>query len=138
MLSTQEFLDKWSKRTKAAVPDYTAGVNRVTVAPGVKAAAQQDAFAAGIAEAIQSGRWARNVSKVGLEDWKDKAAKVGSARISAGVDAATPKMQDTVTKLLQTVAAGQASIANTPRGNLEQNIARMTGFVRYMAEHPVK
>lgn len=137
-LTAAEFTDKWQKRTKAATPEYSAGVARVTEAPGIAAGRAQQAMLDNTTAAITNGKWKRNVEKVGLQDWKDKATKVGAARITAGVDAAVPGMQDTATKLLATVDAAVQSVSNIPRGNLENNIQRAVGVMRYMAEHPIK
>ena len=138
MMSANDVVAKWQKRTKAAAPEYQAGVNRVTVAPGEKAAQRQDAMLAGVQDAISSGRWARGVRAVTLEEWKNKAANVGTARIAAGVDAATSKMLPTFEKILTNVRGAQAAISSMPKGDLESNINRAVSYMRYMAERPVK
>ena len=37
-VTPQEFAEKWARRTQGATQDYIRGIDRVTEAPGVKAA----------------------------------------------------------------------------------------------------
>ena len=137
-MSGQEFAEKWARRTSQAVPDYVQGVNRTEVAPGVLAAKQKDKMKAKINLAIDSGKWGRNVAAVPLSDWQRAATEKGAQRIGAGVSEATNKQAEFGEKLMRVVDAGQAKIANMPSTSLEENISRMTAFIRHMAENPIK
>jgi hypothetical protein len=132
--STSEVVAKWQSRTKAASPDYIAGVNRVTEAPGAAAARQAGLMLANLMASINSGEWAAAVAAVPLSVWKDAAVKKGAQRIAAGVDGATPQMQQIFTELLARVDAAVAEVNQTPRGDLETNIQRMATFARAMAK----
>lgn len=132
------FADKWSRRLKAATPDIQAGIKRVTVAPGVKAAAQQQAMINNLTARVQDGTWARQVAKVSVSDWQDKALNKGVGRISAGVDAAKDKVTTMASKLLSAVDASVAEVNKTPRGDLSANIQRATTFMTEMSKRAPK
>lgn len=137
-LSPTEYAEKWGRRLKGSSEDIRRGISRVTEAPGVAAAKQADLMKAKINEALDSGRWARNVAAVSLEDWKKKATDKGIARIGVGVDAAQTGQVQMAEKLLAAVDATNAEVAQTPRGDLEANITRMTTFARGMHKRKFK
>lgn len=137
-VTPSEFADKWQRRTSAATADYTAGVKKVTTAPGVKAAAAANQYQAGVAAAVASGQWQRNVAKVSLTDWQNAAATKGAQRIASGVQAAAPKMNDVATKLLAAVDAAVADVEKTPRGDINANIQRAVTFMQSMSARAPK
>lgn len=132
-MTPQEFIEKWGRRMQAAAPDIQSGINRVTEAPGVKAAKQQNAMLNGVNEAVSSGKWARNVAAVSVDQWKQAALTKGVQRIAAGVTQAQPRMGDAVTKLLSDVNATLAEVERTPRGDLATNINRAVTMMQGMA-----
>ncbi len=129
-----EFAEKWSRRTKGAVSDYTRGVQRVSEAPGAKAAARADAMLSGVQEAISSGKWQERVSAVSLGDWQNAAVSKGAGRIAAGVDAAQPDMARFGQELLTAVDGAVAEVEGMPNDNLEDRINRMVAFSRRMSQ----
>ncbi len=133
MLTAQQFQEKHKRRLQAALEDITTGVNAVTVAPGVTAAKKADKMKANLIKSIDNGTWAKRVSSVTLEDWKNKMINVGVPRVSSGIEAASQKVQDFASQLLPAIAAAQQKIANMPDLTLEQNLNRMTAFVREMS-----
>ena len=133
-LTPQESTQKWMNRTTAAVPEYVQGVNRVSTAPGEKAAAQSDAYIAGVQAALN--KWKRNVAAVTLADWKDRAANVGAPRIAAGVNAAMSKTLAATERNFQNIDNALAGLP--PRGNFEQNVQRMTQFVTRLHQESLK
>jgi len=82
--------------------------------------------------AIDSGLWAKRLNAVSLEDWKSKAKDVGVNRIAAGIDAAHAKQVSFYSKLLPAVDAAKAKLAGMPDTTLEDNINRMTTYIREM------
>lgn len=92
-LSPADAAAKWVARTTAASADYVKGVQAVTQAPGAAAAAKKEKMRAGVMQALDSGKWERNVAAVPLQTWKDAAATKGGQRLAQGVQAAAPKMQ---------------------------------------------
>ncbi len=132
VVNAAEFAEKWGRRTKAAVPDFVRGVQRTNINPMQAAVAQQSVMQTNLNAAIDSGRWADGLNAVSISDWKDKTANVGAQRISAGVDAAAPKVAAFAAVLLPHIEAGQALLEQTPRGDFEANLNRMNTFVRHM------
>ena len=120
---------KWAQNLSAAGPSIQAGVEAVTTPPGQAAARQVDAYAAGVVAAKQ--KWARNTAAVPLSDWQQATIQKGVPRIASGAQAAQPKMQQFMQKLLPFIDAKVNALP--PRGNLEQNITRATKFMRDMS-----
>lgn len=129
-----EFAEKWARRTKGATADYTRGIERVSEAPGAKAAARADKMLAGVQEAISTGKWQARVGAVPLSEWKAKATQKGAPRIAAGVDGATADMARFGGELLAAVDGAVAEIAAMPDATLEDRITRATSYMRRMSE----
>ncbi len=82
-LTPMQAREKHARRLKGATEDIRIGVNRVTEAPGEKAAAKVDKMRANLLAAIDSGKWSAGVKRVGLEEWKAKMTEKGIPRIAA-------------------------------------------------------
>lgn len=132
-ITPQEMADKWNRRLKAATPDIQAGVRRVTQAPGVKAAQQQNVMLQNLQARVADGTWARKVAGVSLDEWQSKTLNKGVGRIAAGVDASMSTTTDQFGKVLQAVDASVAVVERTPRGDLSTNINRAVTFMTEMA-----
>jgi hypothetical protein len=109
-------------------------VERVTVAPGVAAAAAADKFKARILEAIESGRWGNEVKRVTLEQWKSAMLLKGVPRIRAGTEAAVPEVQEFATALYAHIEIGQRALTSMPSVTLADNVDRMVSFVTHMSK----
>jgi len=133
-LTAVEFQEKHARRLKGAVEDVRRGIDRVTVNPCELAAAKQDKMLANLTAAVNEGRWAAGLKRVSLEDWKTAARDVGVGRIAAGIDAAKDKVTAFAEQLLPHIDAGQVAIKSLPDITLEDNINRMTTFIRHMAK----
>jgi len=137
-LTPTEFQAKHAKRLKASSEEMRAGVGKVTVAPTQLAAAKQDKMKARLIESIDSGKWKAGLMKVDLGQWKDKMLNVGLARVSAGIDAAAPKVIDFATQFLPFVEKVKAAVALKPDLTLEDNIERMSFNARELAKFKKK
>lgn len=133
-LTPHEAALKWSQRATAAVPEYRAGIERVTESPTAKAAAATDKMLANIMESITSGRWAAGLNRVSLEDWKQAAVEKGSARIAAGVQGAIGKQEAYYAEVFPYLETLQREIAAMPDLTIEDSIARAAHFMRSMNE----
>ena len=133
-LTATEFQEKHSRRLKAAVEDVRRGIDRVTVSPTEKAAAKQDKMLSNLTQAVQSGKWAAGLKRVSLEDWKRKARDIGVNRIAAGIDGARDKVIAFAEELLPHIDRQKSKIAAMPDVTLDDNINRMTTFIRGMSE----
>ncbi len=132
-LSAREFQEKHARRLKAAVEDVRAGIDRVTENPCEKAAAKQEKMLSNLTASVQSGKWAAGLGRVSLEDWKRKARDIGVNRIAAGIDGAKDKVIAFAEQLLPHIDREQAKIKAMPDVTLDDNINRMTTFIRGMA-----
>lgn len=137
-LTAGEAAEKWARNTKGATEEMRRGVQRVTEAPGVKAAAKADKMRAGLVEAIDSGKWQDRVSAVPLSEWKDKMLTKGVGRVSAGVDAANGKVVDFHNQLSDHQDRLTSQIEQMPDLTLEDGINRMVAQVRGMSEFSFK
>jgi len=133
-LTPAQFQEKHARRLKASVEDVRQGIDRVTESPTEKAAAKQDKMLTNLTAAVNNGKWAAGLKRVTLEQWKKQTRDVGVNRIAAGIDAAKDKVVAFAEDLLPHIDRGQAKLAGMPDTTLDDNINRMTTFVRHMAE----
>jgi len=133
-LTPSEFQEKHARRLTQSVEDIRRGIDRVTVNPCELAAAKKDKMLANLTEAVNDGRWERGLKRVSLEMWKSKTRDIGVGRIAAGIAGAKEKVISFAEQLLPHIDAGQAALATMPDLTLEDNIARMTKFIRHMAD----
>ena len=133
-LTPAEAAEKHARRLKGATEDIRRGVDRVTEAPGIAAAAKSDKMRARLMEALDSGKWANRVKSVSLQDWQRLMKEKGVGRIAAGIDEAREKTEDFFGQLFQHQEGLQRKIDNMPDLTLEDSISRMTTFIRGMSE----
>lgn len=126
----EQIAAQWASRLAASGPRITAGVQAVTVAPGAAAARQKAVWAQNVA--ASQDKWAQRVGSVSLGDWQQAMIDKGAARIGSGAQAAQPKFAQFMGQLLPHIATVRGSLP--ARGNLDQNIVRMTMFVQGMAK----
>jgi len=120
---------KWAQNLSGATQRIQQGVEAVTVSPGQAAARQKAAWAQNVVAA--QDKWASRVASVSLQDWQNAFTQKGIPRIASGATAAQPKFEQFMNSLLPYIQRGVQSLP--ARGNLDQNIARLTAFVRHMA-----
>jgi len=133
-VTAEEYQEKHARRLKGAISDITRGVERVTTNPCELAAAKSDKMLAKLSEAVQSGKWAANLKKVSLDDWKTKMVNKGIPRISGGIDGAKDKVVAFAKDLLPHVDAGVAKTKKLPDLTIDDSINRAATFIRHMAE----
>lgn len=133
-LTPAEATEKHSRRLKASVEDMRRGIDKVTENPCEKAAAKKDKMLQNLTAAVNDGKWERGLKRVSLDAWKKKARDVGVNRVAAGIDAAKDKVEDFFGDLLPHIDKQKAKLANMPDITLDDNINRMTSFVRGMSE----
>lgn len=120
---------QWAQRLSGATDRITQGVNSVTTAPGQAAARQKAAYLANVQAA--GDKWASRVASVPLSDWQQAMTQKGAPRIAQGAQAAQPKFAQFMGQLLPYIDSGKSALP--ARGNLEQNIARSTAWIRHMS-----
>lgn len=119
---------RWQAGFSAAGPRWAAGIQAVTTAPGVAAAAAVDRYTAGVMASSQ--KYASRVAAVTLQQWKDVSVQKGQGRLQSGAQAGLAKYQSGIQKVLD----AQRSIIPglPPRGSVAQNIARSSAFQQAM------
>jgi len=133
-LTPAEYQEKHARRLKGATEDMRLGVEKVTESPTAKAAAKKDKMKANLTKAIDSGKWERGLKRVTLEEWKTQMIDKGVGRVAAGIDGAAAKVTAFAAELLPYQDSVKASITKMPDITLEDNINRMTTFIRGMAK----
>lgn len=133
-VSPEDFVEKHARRLKGATDDIRKGVERVTESPTAKAAAKRDKMRQRLVESIDSGKWERGLKRVSLEDWKGQMITKGVGRIAAGVDGAAGKVRAFAEELLPHIDSGVSAVKKMPDVTLEDNIQRMTAFIRHMSK----
>jgi len=137
-VTAAQFVEKHNRRTKAALQDMREGVQRVSEAPGVAAAAKADKMRANLIAALDNGKWQRRVAAVSLEDWKTAMIDKGVNRVAAGVDASAAKTRQFAEQLLSHQGGLMTKVEAMPDLTLEDSIARMTEWVRGMSTFEFK
>jgi hypothetical protein len=133
-LTPVQATEKHSRRLKGSIEDIRLGVNRVTVAPTLKAAEKIDKMKMKWLAAVDSGKVERGLKRVSLDEWKTKTVNKGLNRIGAGIDEAKDKMEAFYGELFPFQDTLVAQVQKLPDITLEDNIGRMTTFVRGMAK----
>lgn len=133
-LTPEQAQEKHARRLKGATEDMRLGVERVTVSPTSLAAAKKDKMRTNIMKSIDTGKWERGLKRVSLEDWKKQMTEKGIARVSAGIDGAAAKTTAFFGELFPFQDNLKREIERLPDVTLEDNINRMTTFVRGMAK----
>lgn len=134
-LDPTKVANKWQTNLSNATTSITDGVNAVQVAPGQAAAAAQATMRARLLAAIDSGKWAANVSAVPLQSWKNSMITVGIPRIADGASKGKPKMQAFLASFLPYVANVQQQVRAMPNATQADREARMLQNARLLAQY---
>lgn len=133
-LSAHEAALKLASRLKGASKEIRDGIDRVSINPMEQAAAKQEKMKAKILEAIDEGKWARNLRKVSLEDWKKTMKEKGLPRIAAGIDAAVPKIEAFYNELFPYQDSAKEKIRRMPDLTIEDSAQKAAEWVRIMGK----
>ena len=121
--------EKWANRLSGATAEISAGIDRVTVAPGQKAAAKKDKWLQNV-QASQD-KWASRVAGVSLEAWKNAAKTIGVARVATGAQAKKDKFGAFIQEFGAHLDMLDQKLANMPDTTFEQRLQRMTTAARH-------
>lgn len=131
-MNASDVAAKWAANTKQAVKAYEAGIQAVDQSPTEAAANKADKYVQGVQDAVNSGKFQQNLRAVSLADWKQASISKGARRISDGVTAAQPKMQQVMAQLLPQIQAIQQSVKAMPDTTESDREARMVENMRRM------
>ena len=121
---------KWVANSTAAVTNYKQGIENTTVNPMQLAAASTPRWLAAVQAAAP--KFQRNVGLVTKTQWQQAASTKGATNFPVGIQAGKTKYNAAIGPLLSYITSIKAGLP--ARGNLQQNIARMTTFVNKMAQ----
>lgn len=133
-----DFQAKHSKNLKAASDEIRKGVEAVTEAPGVKAAARKDVYVAKVTSSEVHDRWARNVAKVPLEEWKKDMLEKGVGRISAGLDRSAGRITDFGDKLLAHIKSIKPAFDARRPITIDESANKAADWIREMGKFKYK
>lgn len=133
-VTAQQYADQWAQRLKGSTQRITDGVDRVTESPGARAAANTDKWYQAITSERTRRKWQQSMQALTLDDWKAAMKNKGIGRISAGVDAAKPRMVEVGQRLIEHQNALLGQIDTMPDLTLEDSVNRMVAWVRGMTE----
>jgi hypothetical protein len=127
MLSATQISAKWLTNFGNATTSMTDGVNAVTTAPGVAAAAAVTLWMQRL-QASQA-KWVAKVSAVSLPDWKNAMITLGIPRAQQGAVAKQARYTTFITNYSSFLNSAVPSIKAMPKGTLSQSIARASAMI---------
>jgi hypothetical protein len=122
---------KWVNRLSGATAEIQAGIARVTVAPGAKAAQKSQKWLNNTQAAHD--KFKRNVGRVSLSDWQNAATTIGVPRIAQGAQQKQGKMQSFLTDFIPHLERGLSQIDNMPDDTMEARIQKSVAMMRHNA-----
>jgi hypothetical protein len=99
---------KWTSHLQGATTDMTAGVQRVTVAPGELAAAKFDKWLAGIQASAE--KWRSRVKSVSLASWQQSMVSIGIPRAAEGASKKANKYEAFATEFYPFLESQMAKV----------------------------
>lgn len=133
-VTPEQFAERWGTGLTGSIERMRTGVEAVTVAPGVSAAAKADKWHAAISRQDTKDKWKARVGAVPLDVWQQAMINKGLNRIADGVENATPKMEVYGAKLIAHQNRLLSEMDQLADITLEDSIKRMTYWVRGMAK----
>ena len=124
-VDAQSAAQKWAENLANSTQRVQAGVEAVTVSPGVAAARQMNLWVQNTQAAAQ--KFAKNSAAVSTASWQSAMINKGLPRIASGAQAAQPKMEAFMGQFLPFLS--QAVKGLPPRGTFAQNLARSQAMI---------
>ena len=120
-------VSRWQQSAGTAQTRYTEGVQSTTKDPTQLAIAAQNKLLTGFNDAVQSGRWARNLASVGAGGWK-QATVAKANNYSTGIAASGQKFQAAMSTWLPIIQSASQQVQSMPNNSLADSLARMNAF----------
>ena len=118
---------RWQQSAGTAQTRFTEGVQATTKDPTALAIQAQQKLLQGFTEAVQSGRWQRNLAAVGQAGWKS-ATLAKANNYSTGISAGAPKFQAAMQTWLPIINAASQQVQSMPNNSFADSLARMNAF----------
>lgn len=125
--SAAEVAQRWVSSAAGAQQRFTDGVQSTQKDPTALAIQQQTKLSTNFAQAVSSGRWARNLGRVGKAGWQ-QATVAKAANYSTGIQASQGKYEAAIGPVLQIEQSLQSQIASMPKTTLQDSINRMAAW----------
>lgn len=122
--------DKWANRLQGATAEISAGVDRVTEAPGQAAARKSQKWLQAVT--ASHDKYKAGVSRVSLEDWRNSMKTLGVPRIGQGAQAKKNKMAAFLTEVGPHIDAGLARLKGMDDSTFEARQARAVAWMQHM------
>jgi hypothetical protein len=135
-VTADEYAQDWADGLSGARAKIERGINRTTVAPGQKAAAESARYLTGVQNKVDL--WKKRVGGVSLADWQTMFKEKGLNRIAQGVTSAKPAQVQMAQKLLAEIDAAVAEANKIPKGDIEQSVQRAAAFMRRMSKANIR
>lgn len=126
-VSPSEGTAKWVNRLSAATSDITAGIAKVTTAPGQSAAQSFQKYQNNVQAAFP--KWKNNVAAVSLSSWQ-QSATAGVQRVAQGAQQKQGKYQDFANQFYPFLDNNVAKIKAMPNATFEDRVQRAVQMMR--------
>ena len=133
--TAQDVTAKWLSRLQQAQQEMTAGVNRVTVAPGQAAASKRQKWINALQDPATQDKWARNVASVSLSQWQQAMNDYGIARVAQGAQAKQQKFETIMSSLLTYIDQGVNQVKQMDDSNYAAREQRALAMMRWMRNY---
>lgn len=120
-------VSRWQQSAGTAQTRFTEGVQATTKDPTQLAISAKTKLLQGFNDAVQSGRWERNLAAVGQAGWKT-ATLAKANNYSTGIQAGAPKFQASMQKWLPIINSASAQVQSMPNNSFADSLARMNAF----------
>jgi hypothetical protein len=127
MFDLNQAVTRWTQSAGTAQTRFTEGVQSTTVDPTQLAIAAQPKLLSGFNDAVQSGRWARNLAAVGAGGWKT-ATLAKANNYSTGIAAGAGKYQSAMQTWGPIIDGAAARVATMPNNSFADSVNRMIQF----------
>lgn len=134
-LSATEVAAKWAARAGSATQDYVDGAARTDKDPTALAIAAIPRMRAEVIRAIDSGKVANGLRRVGKQGWLDAIRTKGAQNYGNGVANAEAKVAAAFGPLLSYIDAGKARVASMPNVTDQDRENRALFMIRYMRDY---
>lgn len=127
----QDATNKWVTRLSGATAEISAGVDRVTKAPGASAAEKFNKWVAAMTSPAVQQKWRANVAAVSLNDWQTAMKNVGIPRIASGAQAKQGKFLSFAEQFFPFLDRGVQQIQGMDDTTFEARLQRATAMMTY-------
>jgi hypothetical protein len=127
MATLQQTVDRWKAGAGVGQTRFVEGVQGTTKDPTQAAIAAQSKLLQGFNDAVQSGRWARNLAAVGAAGWK-QATLDKANNYSTGIAAGANKYATAMQTWLPIIEGAASQVQSMPNNSFADSLARMNAM----------